>query len=134
MKGLNRLGIVVEDLGDQATACGLSREAIESAVSKQLSGGGFTVRRNSDDDTYVYINVMTASMPNGTCFSRYDAFLYTHATTKLPYHDRPVLVQVLLMHRGGMGSSATSAHPATVARGLENFIGLFISQIRSANN
>jgi hypothetical protein len=134
LKGLSRLGIVVEDPGDQAVACGLNGGAIESAVSKQLSGGGFTVRRNSDDDTYVYINVMTASMPNGTCLSRYDAFLYTHATTKLPYHDRPVLVQVLLMHRGGMGSSAASAHPATVARGIESFIDLFITQIRSANN
>jgi hypothetical protein len=134
LKGLSRLGVIVEDLGDQATACGLSRGAIESAVSKQLSDAGFTVRRNSDEDTYVYINIMTGSVGNATCLSRYDAFLYTHATTKLSYHDRPVLVQVLLMHRGGMGSSAAPAHPATVSRGLENFIGLFINQIRSANN
>jgi hypothetical protein len=133
LKGLNRVGVLVEDLGDQAAACGLRRDAIETAVSKQLSDSGFTVRRNSDDDTYLYINVMTASVSNGTCLSRYDAFLYTHATTKLSYHDRPVLVQVLLMHRGGMGSSAAAAHPASVARGLEDFVGVFIEQIRSAN-
>jgi len=132
LKGLNRIGVVVEDLGDQATACGLKKDAIESAVSKQLSDGGFTVRRNSDDDTYLYLLVLTANLSNGTCLSRYDAFLYTHATTKLSYHDRPVLVQVLLMHRGGMGSSAASAHPATVGKGLETFVGLFIDQIRSA--
>jgi hypothetical protein len=134
LKGLSRLGVIVEDLGDQAIACGLTASAIETAVTKQLSDAGFTVRRNSDEDTYLYVNVMTASVGSGTCLSRYDAFLYTHAATKLSYHDRPVLVQVLLMHRGGMGSSAASAHPATIARGLENFVGLFISQIRSANN
>jgi hypothetical protein len=132
LKGLNRIGVVVEDLGDQATACGLKKDAIESAVSKQLSDGGFTVRRNSDDDTYLYLLVLTANLSNGSCLSRYDAFLYTHATTKLSYHDRPVLVQVLLMHRGGMGSSAAAAHPATVGKGLETFVGLFIDQIRSA--
>jgi len=132
LKGLNRIGVVVEDLGDQATACGLKKDVIESAVSKQLSDGGFTVRRNSDDDTYLYLLVLTANLSSGACLSRYDAFLYTHATTKLSYHDRPVLVQVLLMHRGGMGSSAAAAHPATVGKGLETFVGLFIDQIRSA--
>jgi hypothetical protein len=134
LKGLNRLGVIIEDLGDQAIACGLNVSTIETAVTKQLTDAGFTVRKNSDEDTYLYVNIMTASVGSGTCLSRYDAFLYTHAATKLSYHDRPVLVQVLLMHRGGMGSSAASAHPATIARDLENFIGLFISQIRSANN
>jgi hypothetical protein len=133
LKGLNRLGVIVEDLGDQAVACGLNAGTIETAVTKQLTDAGFTVRKNSDEDSYVYVNVMTASVGSGTCLSRYDAFLYTHAATKLSYHDRPVLVQVLLMHRGGMGSSAAAAHPATIARGLENFIALFIGQIRSAN-
>jgi hypothetical protein len=133
LKGLSRLGIIVEDLGDQARACGLSRDAIEGALTKQLSDAGFTVRKNSDEDTYLYVNIMTASVGAATCLSRYDAFLYTHAVTKLSYHDRPVLVQVLLMHRGGMGSSTTAAHPAAIAQGLEGFVGLFINQIRSAN-
>jgi hypothetical protein len=102
-------------------------------MTKQLSDAGFTVRKNSDEDTYLYVNIMTASVGSATCLSRYDAFLYTHAITKLSYRDRPVLVQVLLMHRGGMGSSAATAHAATIAQGLENFVGLFINQIRSAN-
>jgi hypothetical protein len=65
--------------------------------------------------------------------SRYDAFLYTHATTKLSYGDRPALVQVSLMHRGGLGSSAPIGHATAVARGLADYVDLFVTQIRDAN-
>lgn len=133
LRGLRSLGILVEDLSAQAVACGLSRDAIEGALAKRLTDGGFMVRRNSDDDTYVYVNIMTTSVSNGLCVSRYDTFLYTHATATLTYRDQPVLVQVSLIHRGGIGSSAPSAHGAAVVHGLENYIDLLITQIRDAN-
>jgi hypothetical protein len=133
LRGLKSLGVLVEDLSAQAVGCGLNQETIESAVSRRLTDGGFTVRKNSDDDTYVYVNVITNSLSNGTCVSRYDAFLYTHATAKLSYRDQPVLVQVSLMHRGGIGSSAPVAHAAAVVRGLEGYVDLFVTQIRDAN-
>jgi hypothetical protein len=133
LKGIKSLGILVEELSTRAVACGLNRDALEGALSKRLTDGGFTVRRNSDEDTYVYVNVMTNTMSDGTCVSRYDAFLYTHTTAKLAYHDQPVLVQVSLMHRGGLGSSAPTGHAAAVARGLEGYIDLFATQIHDAN-
>jgi hypothetical protein len=133
LRGLKSLGILVEELSPQAIACGLNREAIESALSKPLTDAGFTVHRNSDEDTYVYVNVMTSSLSGGTCVSRYDAFLYTHATATLSYRDRPVLVQVSLMHRGGIGTSAPAAHSAAVVRGLAGYVDLFVTQIRDAN-
>ncbi len=131
--GLKSIGILVEDLGSEARACGLRQDAIEEAIAKRLSAGGLSVRKNSDEDTYVYVNVITTSVANGTCVSRYDAFLYTQATSKLSYHDRPVLVQVSLMHRGGIGASAPAAHSASVLRGLEGYVDLFVTQIRDAN-
>jgi hypothetical protein len=131
-KGLKSLGILVEDFGAEATACGLNRGAIEDALAKRLTAGGLSVRRNSDDDTYVYVNVISTSSPAG-CVSRYDAFLYTHATAKLAYHEQPVLVQVSLMHRGGIGASGASGHAAAVSRGLESYVDVFIAQIRDAN-
>ncbi len=133
LKGLKSLGIVIEDLGASSIACGLSHDGIERALSKRLTDGGFVVRKNLNDDTYVYINVMTTSLPNGTCVSRYDAFLYTNATARLSYHDQPVLAQVSLMHRGAIGGSALEAHGPTVVHGLESFIDLFITQIHEAN-
>lgn len=131
--GLKSVGILVEDLGPEARACGLRQDAIEDALAKRLAAGGLSVRKNSDEDTYVYVNIITTSLANGTCVSRYDAFLYTHATSKLSYHERPVLVQVSLLHRGGIGASAIAAHGASVQRGLEGYVDLFVNQIANAN-
>ena len=49
------------------------------------------------------------------------------------YRDQPVLVQVSLIHRGGIGSSAPVGHAGAVTRGLEDYVGLFVTQIRDAN-
>jgi hypothetical protein len=133
LRGLKSLGILVEDLSAQAVACGLNHDAIESALTRRLTDSGFAVRKNSDEDTYLYVNVMTTSTSNGTCVSRYDAFLYTHATANLSYHDQPVLVQVSLMHRGGIGTSAPVGHAGAVTRGLETYVDLFVTQIHDAN-
>ena len=133
LRGLKTLGLLVEELSAQAVSCGLSRDVIEGAVSKRLTDGGFAVRKNTDDDTYVYVNVITSRLAAGTCVSRYDAFLYSYATTTLSHHDRPVLVQVSLLHRGGLDSNVPSAHAASVVRGLENFVDLFVTQIHDAN-
>lgn len=133
LKGLTNLGILVEELSGPAVSCGLNREALETALSKKLTAGGFTVRRNSDEDTYVYVNIMTSRLGDGTCASRYDAFLYTQGTARLSYHEQPVLVQVSLIHRGGIGTSAAAAHGLAVGRGLEGYLDLFITQIRDAN-
>ena len=133
LRGLKALGILVEDLSTQAVACGLNHDALETALSARLTSGGFTVRKNSDEDTYLYVNVMTNTIANGTCVSRYDAFLYTNATASVSYRDQPVLVQVSLIHRGGIATSAPASHSPTVTRGLENYVDLFITQIRDAN-
>ena len=133
LRGLTSLGILVEELSVQSVACGLNRDAIESGLSRRLTDGGFAVRRNSDEDTYVYVNIMTNTLSNGLCVSRYDTFLYTHATAKLAYGDQPVLVQVSLIHRGGIGSSAAGAQQAAVVRGLQSDVDLFVTQIHAAN-
>ena len=133
LRGLKSLGILVEDLSAESIACGVNHDTLERALSRRLTDSGFAVRPNSDEDTYVYVNIQTMRLSDGTCVSRYDAFLYTHATATLSYRDQSVLAQVSLMHRGGIGSSAPAAQGAAVARGLQNFIDLFITQIHDAN-
>lgn len=133
LRGLKTMGILVEDLGPQATACGLTHDAIESALARRLTDAGFTVRRNSDEDTYLYVNVQTATAGAGTCVSRYDAFLYTHAAATLSYREQPALVQVSLIHRGGIGTSGPAGHAPAVTRALEGYIDVMIGQIRDAN-
>jgi hypothetical protein len=132
-QGLSALGVVVEKLGTQATGCGLRQVAIESAAMKQLSGAGFKVSLNADEDTYLYISVMTATLENGTCLSRYDAYLYTHTTAGLSYHPTPVLVDVSLMHKGSLAVGGPAAHAESVMRGLQDIVVQFATRIRDAN-
>jgi hypothetical protein len=133
LKGLTKLGIVVEDLSPQAAACGLNQGTLESAVSKRFSDAGFRVLQNSDEDSYVYVNVITTSVSTGLCVSRYDVFVNTHTTAKLSYQETPVLVQVSLLHKGGLAGGAAAAHAEQVLRGVQAYVDQFVTRIRDAN-
>ncbi len=133
LKGISAVGLVVEDLSSQAAACGLKQEAIEAAASKILTDSGLKVVRNSDNDTYVYLNVQTTGVPTGLCVSRYDIYLYTHTTAKLSYQATPVLVQVSLVHEGGLAGGAASAHGPSVVRSLMQYVDQIAARVRRAN-
>jgi hypothetical protein len=133
LKGVRKLGLVVDASGPQAVACGLNQGALEAALSKRLTDAGLSVRLNADEDTYVYINVMTSHAPSDLCVSRYDVFLYTHTTASLSYHTTPVLVQVSLLHQGGLAGGPSATHPEAVQRGLEQYVDLFLTRISDAN-
>jgi hypothetical protein len=133
LKGLKKLGVVVEDLSPEAAACGLKQGTLETTVSKHLTDAGFTIVRNSDDDTYLYVNINTASLSTGLCVSRYDVFLYTHTTARLSYQGTPVLVQVSLLHKGGIAGGAPAAHADGVVRGVQEYVDQFATRIREAN-
>jgi len=138
LKGLTTLGFQLEELSPQAASCGLKRDAIDASLSKRLSDAGFTVlRRTSDNDTYLYVNIntTTATISQGVtlCVSRYDTFLYTHTVAKLPYTTQPVLVEVSLMHDGGIAGGGPAAHATGVQKGLEGELDQMIEKIKSAN-
>ena len=132
LKGLTKLGVEVEDLGPQAARCGLQRDAIETMVARRLSDAGFTVIRDSDEDTYIYVNVVTSSS-NGLCVSRYDVDVNTNTTAKLSYGTSLVPVQVTLLHRGGIAGGDAAAHGDTVRRGVQEYVDQFSTRIRAAN-
>ncbi len=132
LKGLMNLGVVVEDLSSQAIACGLKQDTIETAVTKSLTDAGLRVRRNSDEDTYVYVDILTSSLSTGLCVSRYDVFLYSHTTATLSYQHTPALVQVSLLHKGGIAGGAPVAHAEGVLRGVKESVDQFAARIRDA--
>jgi hypothetical protein len=132
LKGLTRLGLVLEDLSSDAVACGLKQDALETTVSKHLSDAGFKVVRNSDDDTYMYLNINTAKTSSGLCVSRYDVTIYSHAAAKLPHTVSPVLLQVELLHRGGIAGGAPAAHADGVTQGVLEYVDQFSNRIRNA--
>jgi hypothetical protein len=133
LKGLTMLGLVVEELSPQAAACGLRRDAIEAAALKSLTDAGLKVRRNSDEDTYVYVNIITSSLASGLCVSRYDVFLYSYTMATLSHQDTPVLVQVSLLRKGGIAGAAAGTHGDTVVRNVREWIDEFAARIRNAN-
>jgi hypothetical protein len=132
LKGLVNIGIVVEDLGRQAVSCGLKQDAIEAAVTKSLTDAGLKVRRNSDEDTYIYVDILTSSLSTGGCVSRYDVFLYSHTTATLSYQRTPALVQVSLLHKGGIAGGAPAAHAEGVVKSVLEYVDQFSARIRNA--
>jgi len=133
LKGITVVGVEVEDVSAQAAACGLSRDAIQSALTKALTDGGLKVTRNSDTDVYLYANVNTVSPTAGLCVSRYDVSLNTNTSAKLPYQEQQALVQVVLIHEGGMASGGASGHGDGVVKALKQYVDQFTLRIRRAN-
>jgi hypothetical protein len=133
LTGLRRLGVVVEDFTSQETACGLKQAPLEAAIGKILADAGLQVARNSDEDTYLYVHVMSATASSGLCVSRYDVSLYTHTMATLTYQAAPVLAQVELFGKGGMSGGAPAAHAESVGRGVRQYVEEIAARIRQAN-
>lgn len=131
--GLTQLGVVVEDLSADSVACGLKQDSLVTTVSKHLTDAGFRVIRNADDDTYLYVNVNTAKVSPGLCVSRYDVTLYTHTAARPSYAKSPVLLQVELLHRGGIAGGAPTAHADGTTKSILEYVDQFANGIRAAN-
>jgi hypothetical protein len=133
LKGVTRLGVVVEGIGPDAAKCGLKEEAVETAVTKRLTDAGLRIVRYSDDDTYLYVNINTVTASSALCVSRYDVTLYSHAAAKLTHTSSPVLVQVELLHRGGLAGGGPAAHADGVLKSVLEYLDQFLMRIRAAN-
>lgn len=133
LRGLTAIGLVVEDLNQQSATCGLSRESIESAAGASLAGAGLQVRRNSDEDTYLYVQVGTTTGSGGLCVSRYDVYLYTYTSAPLPYRSGTSLVQVELAHSGGIAGGRVGTHADAVMGPVRKAVDDFAARIRAAN-
>ena len=133
-KGLTQLGLVVEGLHSSA-ACGLTEDAIESAVATHLKAAGLKVLRNTDEDTYVYVNINTATVSNGLCVSRYDVSLTTHTTATMSYQPSqpPVLVEVSLFRKGNLAGGAPAAHGEAVKKDVLDYVDQIAALIKDAN-
>ena len=133
LKGLKTLAVVVEELDDASKACGLAQASLETAASKPLTDAGLQLVHRSDEDTYLYVNVMTSRASNGLCVSRYDVSINTHTTAKLSYGAAPVLVEATLLHKGGLAGGAAAVHAEAVVNSVKDYATAFAARIRDAN-
>jgi hypothetical protein len=132
LAGLVKLGMVVEDLRPQAAACGLTQAPLEAIVSKAFTDAGIKLVKDTDEDTYVYVDIGTISVNPGLCISRYDIYLFTHTMATLSYQPAPVLVQVQLLHQGGLAGGAPAVHGDSVRKSVKQAVDDFVSRIRAA--
>jgi hypothetical protein len=65
--------------------------------------------------------------------SRFDVTVYTYTTARLSYQPSPVLVQVSLLHKGGISAGGASGHSATVFKNVSDYLDDFIARIKAAN-
>jgi len=133
LKGLTRLGVVVEGIGADAAKCGLKQEALETAVTKRLMDAGLRIIRDSDDDTYLYVNINTVTASTALCVSRYDVTLYSHATAQLTHTTAPVLLQVELLHKGGLAGGGPGVHADGVLKSVLEYVDQLSTRVRDAN-
>jgi len=133
LRGLLSMGIVVEGADSAPASCGLSSEGIETALAKRLTDEGIKVPHNADEDTYLYVNVKTATMGTGVCVSRFDATIYTHTMATLTYQASPVLVEVSLLRQGGIVGGPAAQHGTNVLASLRQYVDGFIARIKAAS-
>jgi hypothetical protein len=132
LANITRIGLVVEELTAQAASCGIEKAGLEAAITKGLTDKGLKVAKNADEDTYLYVDVVTVTASAGLCVSRYDASLFTHTTATLSYQSRPSLVRVVLLHEGGIAGGAPKEHADRVLANLTQHVDKFGERIRSA--
>ena len=132
LRGLTTIGTVVEDLSAQGKACGLDQEKIKTSIARILADAGFKTEPFGNEETYVFLSVVTSRLPDGLCVSRYDASLVTQANATFPYLKGMVAVPVQLLHEGGMTGGSPASHASAVMDALVKSAGRFVSQIRTA--
>jgi len=132
LKGLNRLSVVIEGLGTQAIKCGLKQETLETAVTKRLTDDGIRVLRESDEDTYLYVNVGTVTTSAGLCVTRYDVTLYSHSAGRLPHTPSAVPLQAELLHRGGLTGGNPATHADNVLKSVVEDVGTVATRVKAA--
>ena len=133
LRGLAKLGLVVEGIEAEAAKCGLKGDALETAVAKHLTDAGFRVVRNTDDETYLYINVNAVTASAGFCVTRYDVTLYSHTAAPLAHTSAPVELQVELLHKGGLAGGAPAQNGEAVTKNVLDYVGQFTTRIKNAN-
>jgi hypothetical protein len=133
LKGLTRLGLVVEGISADAVKCGLKEDALTDAVTRHLTDAGFRVLRDTDDETYLYVNVNAVTASAGFCVSRYDVTLYSHAAAPLAHTSAPVLLQVELLHKGGLAGGAPAQNADAVTKSVLEYVDQFATRVKNAN-
>jgi hypothetical protein len=99
-----------------------------------LTAAGFKAQQYGQEDADLLVSVVTSRLPDGTCVSRYDSSLVSHADANFLYLKGTVAaVEVQLLHEGGMAGGSPAAHASAVMDALAKSVNRFVARLRAAN-
>lgn len=133
LKGLRSLSVVVEGVTQASVACGLNQQTLEAEMARAFKDAGIQVVQITDNDTYAYVNLTTSNVTSSLCVSRYDVSVSTHTSAVLRYRDKAALVEVLLLHKGGLAGGSPTVHASEVLKAVKESATEFAARIRDAN-
>ncbi|MGY3582106.1 hypothetical protein ACVIGB_000971 [Bradyrhizobium sp. USDA 4341] len=120
LKDVGKVNLIVEDVSQEATACGVTAQNIRDAFSAKLTGGPLTLvddaaAKNDAQVTTIYVkaDVMALAIENvvnAPCVTHIAVSLYDFQKVPLAATKRESFARVELWQRGRMFASAREAH------------------------
>jgi hypothetical protein len=143
LKDLGKINLIVEDVSQEASACGVNAQNIRNAFSSKLTGGPLTLvddatAKNDPQVATIYIkaNVLPLTIENvvnAPCVSQVEVSLYSLQKVPLAATKRETLARVVLWEKGAMFASAKEIHGRKMSDTM-NELAQGLLQIWSADN
>jgi S1-C subfamily serine protease len=127
LRGLSRIELVIENLGQDSKACGITVDDIRAAFLYPVSSSSLHIVKKSASP-YVYLNINTIrSGGTQVCFSSVKMQVLAHQEIELEFSGRQAFPDIVLWEVGGVFTSAIWAHEKQISEAVERFAKSFIS-------
>jgi len=127
LRGLWRIELVIENLGQDSKACGITEDSVRAAFTYPASFSSLQIAKDPESP-YAYINVNTIR-PSGTqfCFSSVEMRIVAPQQIELEFSGRQALSEVVLWRVGSILTSSANRHERQVTETIEGYAKKFIS-------
>lgn len=131
LKDISSLHVAIEPLDHDASACGLTTNALENWALKALVDHG--LRPVARSNPYLYVQVTTGQSPN-LCVSNVRVAVRGSFAISGGHVSSPVTDVVSLIERSGMNWSRAYDHPDRIKKEVAELVGQVAAAIRKAND
>ena len=125
LKGLQAVAVLVEQLDQDSTSCGLDKTLLENSIAYPLTNSRLKVGQS--EHAAFYVQVSTLYFKNtGVCASAIDTKVFVDQPVTITTTHNTAFVEVILWSNGVMISSERSNHRRRVASELEQLTKRFV--------
>jgi hypothetical protein len=122
LKGLTHLGLLIEELDQDAQRCGVTRDLIRDAIAYTISSSKlkFSDDNGSGPEIYVHVGALVQQQP-AQCLSEVSLDVVNIQRVQLDYTDEPSrFVTIQLWHDVWLQVSIPEKHSQQVRSAIEN--------------